>query len=74
MFLIISTEHCKKNKGMALKPHSSEHMIQPEALMLFFSRFSLLGNGKKNVGKHIKVVSNVLPRIPVHLDPEFDPV
>lgn len=63
----------KKNKGMTPKACSFECMVRPE-LMQFCTRFSLAGNGKKNVGKCTKVVNDVLPRMPVHLDPEFDPV
>lgn len=74
MFIISSAEHYKKNKGMAPKTCSFGCKIQPEVLMLFCTRFSLVGNGKKNVGKCTKVVSSVLPGMPVHLNPEFDPV
>lgn len=73
-FRISNIEHCKKNKDMAQKPCSFEFMIQPEALILFFSRFFLIQNGKKNFGKCANTVSNVLPRMPVHLNSEFDPV
>lgn len=64
---ISSTEHYRKSKGLALNPCSFECMMQPEAVMLFFRMFSFLGNDKENVGKCTKVISNVLPRMPVHL-------
>lgn len=73
MFIISTIKHCRKNNGMALKPCSFRWMIQPEAV-LFFTRFSLLGNGKKNVGKCTNVVSSVLAIMTVHLNPEFGPV